>query len=622
VQAVNWPPDPSPAEQVDDPSGTFQQTPTEPGAEVPAPADDQPRTGRLARVARWPYLAATAATAAFAAVCLGFLLNTPTLFGPDETYHVDRVIAAEHGQIFLAPESINVSTGGRGIEHNYVSTYLLKGQPTEADVKPIPMSERPSLNALGGNSRSPDVGVSNYQTQHPPLYYALVGGMMRLWPGADAMAADKFVLLMRAFNVLLVLPLPFLFFATARRLLGYNPIAQAAAFLPLLVPGIARTATTVNNDNLAIVIGAVIVLLTVRILTGDRSLRTAVLVSAFCVAGSLTKGTIMFAIPIVPVAYAVQYWRTRSGPSRPALAVLALGAVGSAAWWVHNYVAYGKVQPDAWGVQYARAQGPLRGDIPINYRLFEHTVRTLLPSRYWGALGLLEPPQLPHLMIEVLSISLVVFALASLVILRGRRLTMFLLIAVPTATLLMVILQTFLHYRHYLSIPGLQGRYVYPTTFGVLLPFAIVAVVLLGRWSRWAPLVVFGVGLVVSGWALYTSAGYIWLHHGEHLGPSNWARAFSTLGNFFALGGAAADSLAVIGAVLIVAAVALAVAACWTNRERYGWRELRRIEPEPVPAVAEVSSTSVDETVPDTAPASGGRRAPAHRWSPDRDAVP
>jgi hypothetical protein len=162
---------------------------------------------------------------------------------------------------------------------------------------------------------------------------------------------------------------------------------------------------------------------------------------------------------------------------------------------------------------------------------------------------------------------------------------------------------------------------VYPTTFGVLLPFAIVAVLLLGRWSRWAPLVVFGLGLVVSGWALYTSADYIWLHHGERLGPSNWSRAFSTLGNFFALGGAAADSLAVACAVMIVAAVALAVAACWTNHERYGWRELRRIEANPAPAIGELTVASVDDPKRSAEPARP-RREPAHRWSPDRDAVP
>jgi hypothetical protein len=94
-------------------------------------------------VLNWPYLAALAATFAFAGMCLGFLINTPTLLGPDEVYHFDRVIAAEHGQIVLAPEAINTSMGARGIEHTYVFSYMRRGGKSQAPAAVLRPDGRP-----------------------------------------------------------------------------------------------------------------------------------------------------------------------------------------------------------------------------------------------------------------------------------------------------------------------------------------------------------------------------------------------------------------------------------------------------------------------------------------------
>ena len=49
-----------------------------------------------------------------------------------------------------------------------------------------------------------------------------------------------------------MLPLPWLFHLAARNLVGPGVVANAAVFLPLLVPGLARSATSINNDNLAV----------------------------------------------------------------------------------------------------------------------------------------------------------------------------------------------------------------------------------------------------------------------------------------------------------------------------------------------------------------------------------
>ena len=540
------------------------------------------------RIRQWiasPALAVTAATLAFAAVCLGFLITTPMLWAPDELYHFDRVVAAEHGTLLPGPGSFNVAQGVRQVESKYVfggAGYEAPGAPSWASAKPIPRAQRPSLNALGGSARSKAVGVSNYETQHPPLYYDVMGGLVRLWPGADAMAADKFVLLVRALNVLLMLTLPALFWFSAKWLLGTNAVSRAAPFLPLLVPGLARTAASINNDNLAIPFGALGVALAIRVFRGDRSLRTAVWIAATCLAGTLTKSTVVFALWIVPVAYIVLWIKERRAPSRSVFTALIVGALASSAWWIHNYIAYGAVQPSAWGSQFALAQGRPRGDIPIDYNFFVNRLYIWAPSRFWGALGLLEPPKLPHVLIVGMSALILTLPFLTLAALRGRRWLFVAIFAVPASEQLMVVLQAYLHYRHYLAIPGIQGRYVYPGVFGALLPFAVGAVLVLRRYSSWAPLLITLLGTLMCGSGVLISLGYSWLPRGSHLRPSNLHSALGVLDSFNPLGKTSVVALIALGALLVVGAFAGCVASCWTHRdERYGWAELRGDEPLP-----------------------------------------
>jgi hypothetical protein len=82
-------------------------------------------------------------------------------------------------------------------------------------------------------------------------------------------------------------------------------------------------------------------------------------------------------------------------------------------------------------------------------------------------------------------------------------------------------------------------------------------------------------GLLVSGWALYTSAEYTWLHRGEHLGPSNWGRAFTKLAEFFPLGHPFSALFAAACAVLVVVALGLTALACSVTGP-YGLRDLQR----------------------------------------------
>lgn len=537
-----------------------QEAHEQPGASV----TDRRGTGTVSRPQR---LIVAAATMLFFATCLGFLITTPTGFSPDEPFQFDRVMAAWAGEVILDPEGINVSRGSRGIEVAYWRPYTRNG-PGWADAIPTLRQDRPSFNDVGGNARPLQQNVSNYMTQHPPLYYGLLGGLTRLVPGAADMPADGLYMLIRFFNVLLLVPLPFLFWFSARQLVGPTSVAAAAAFLPMLVPGIARIAASINNDSLAIVLGAAIVALSIRVMRGDNGFRTAALLAALAVAGSLTKATILFILVVIPIAYGVQAFRARAWPSKPVIGILLAGAVGAAGWWVRNLVRFGAVQPNAWGAQFARAQGPVRtADMPVDMDLFWRYVADKMPSRLFAALGRLEPPQLPSLMVSILTVVVLVAIPIAVAVLPRRRWDLAVIVALPLASLAMVLFQVYRHYLSYVTFAGAQGRYAYPSIFGLLFPVAVVLGALLGRYRRWAPLLVAAGGITVSGWALYVSVEYFWVHQGDRLEPSNWSAAISRLAGFSPLPGLVTGALGVMMVGLVLAATAMAVLGCLRDRD-------------------------------------------------------
>jgi hypothetical protein len=500
----------------------------------------------------------------FLAVCLGFLLNTPSGLGPDELFHLDRVVAAAHGDLVPEPGQIHMSKGVRGIERTFTVSLMRRGGPSWAEFTALARDDRPSLEELGGNARSSERDWPNYMAQHPPAYYALMGGLVALTPNADDIPGDALYLLVRVFNILLILPLPLVFAMTARQLVGDSPIASAAAFLPLLVPGLARGAATVNNDNLAILIGAIVIALSVRVMRGDASMRTALALAGLAVLGSLTKATVLTTRVVIVIAYTTLAVRRRSLPGWRVASVLVVGAACAAVWWVRNLLIYGGMTPEAaaWGAEHGRATGEVRAaDVPMDMDRFWSVV-ALFPSRLIASLGLHEPPRLPTLLVWIVTAAIVVSFPVALVVLRGRRWELVVLFTIPLIQLFMVLLTAYNHYRHYLGLPGIQGRYAYPALFGLVFPVSVATATVLGRARRWTPLVVALGGLIVSGWALYVSVEYTWLVRGTALVPSNWLQAFKALGSFFPLAASWTVGLALGVASTLTAGLVLTIRAC------------------------------------------------------------
>lgn len=536
-------------------------------SEVSAPSPER-QTGPAAIDPHRRRLGVIGASVLFLGVCLGFLLNTPAGLGPDEVYQLDRVVAAEHGDLIPAPGTLFTSKGVRGIEREFTVSLMRRGGPSWAQYTASTRTERPSLNELGGNLRSPNRDISNYMTQHPPLYFAVMGGLVALTPHADDLPGDGLYLLVRTYNLLLLLPLPFLFWLAARQLVGDTPVATAAAYLPLVIPGLARGAATVNNDNLGILIGAVVIWLSLRVMRGDDRLRTAIALAVLAVLGSLTKATVLTTLVIIAVAYITLAVRRRKLPGAGVIGVLVAGAAVAAVWWIRNFIVYGAMSPiqQAWGSEYGRVTGePRPPGMPMDMDRLTSAM-LLFPSRIIASLGLHEPPQLPPVLVWLVFALILGSIPAAIVLLRGRRWEIFVLAAMPLTQMLMVLANVYLHYRNYLGLGGIQGRYVYPALFGLIFPFAVVVGAVLRRAVRWTPLVIAGIGLLLSGWALYLSVEYTWLVRGTALVPSNWLTAFRTLGSFFPLSPPWSIGLALAVAACVVVGLGLTVRACLDRR--------------------------------------------------------
>lgn len=508
------------------------------------------------------------------AISLGFLIVTPSLIGPDEPFHFDRVVAAAHGDLIQDAGELHVSQGDKLSTAAYARTQMTRGAPSWAEYRPYPRDQRQSLNDLGGNSR-PTLNRTNYLTQHPPLYYDLLGGVMWLLPDADGMAVDQLVLLLRMVNVLIILALPALFWAAAKELFGAGPIAAAAAYLPALIPGIPRIAATINNDNLCIVVGAAIIWLCLRVMRGDRTTRTAAWLAALAVVGSLTKLTVMIVVLLIVVAYLVRWIRDRRLPSWSTLAALTIGGGVSCVWWVRNLAKFGRLVPEsqAWGTQLAVTVSTPRGpDNPADLGYFWAQMTKQVPLRFWGSLGLLEPPQLPWPILLTLCAVALASAAIAITVSRGSRVEVTIGWALGILVIALMVKNSLEGYLQYPALTGIQGRYIYPAALGLLLPIAISLVWALRRRANWAPLVMAIVVSVIDGWALDLSLAHPWLHRGETLTPGTVGRALATLGSHFPFG-----APVVVGLMLAAAAgwIGSMVAAFhWSIH----WSTGRRIE--------------------------------------------
>lgn len=421
----------------------------------------------------------------------------PNYRGPDEPLHVDLLVAVVRGDAtpWPAPGGRMVS---RGVE---AGGYLGNGRIDSRAV--LPASDAPARDARptyvdrggDGPSRHP-----NQLVQHPPLYYYLLAPVLALVPGWADQPFDRVVALLRVVNALLLLPLPLLGFALARRV-GLPPAtAVAAAALPLGVPQLYHIGSAVNNDNLLLPLLAGTFVVLAGVGRGDLRVRTGAGLGVLVGACLLTKGLALFLPLLVVLAYLVG--ATRAGPRRAVLPLLAAQAVGFATggwWWVHNKLAYGAVQPDGTKVvQPAIAPHTSFGETGwVWLRQFG----SLVNRRFWLDPGASVLPSAAGAAAALGAVLLAGGIALSLLLRTPARLDA-LLLATPFACILgIVAFGSWDAWEKVLRPAGMQGRYLY----GALPALVVLAVAGAGRLlgPRLLPVVLTGVALAqLLGWAL------------------------------------------------------------------------------------------------------------------------
>lgn len=403
--------------------------------------------------------------------------------GPDEPFHHDMAIAWHQGDGLAAPgERWMVAGVGGGfleIEDAYIDRNLSERAVT-------PRSERPSYEELGGDSRYQGYPYPNQMTQHPPLYYATLGGLLFVLPGEEGWAWDQVTALLRIVNIAMVAPLPLLAWAAARPLTQSPVVPSIAATTPLLFPGLTRSGASINNDNLLILLGGVLAVLLVRVCLGDRRLRMAIGVGVITGLALFTKGLALAFPPAVLGAYLVGWRRAPDRPPwRAASAALITAFLFGGWWWVHNVLRFGVVQPAGVGPEaLAQIRGPKAPEsVTRDILEFVEGFAELVVRRSVATLGLLEPPHFPFVLSLLILVVLAVGVLAA-VIARKRSVAapgVVTVVLIPLVGIgLIMMYGTFDTWKWNLTFPGIQGRYFYPGLVGL-------TVVAASGWSALAP---------------------------------------------------------------------------------------------------------------------------------------
>ncbi|SDZ63922.1 Dolichyl-phosphate-mannose-protein mannosyltransferase [Asanoa ishikariensis] len=412
----------------------------------------------------------------------------PNFRSPDERQHVDLIVAVERGAAWPWPDPGTLAvTEGSGAG-GFTKSNRIDGPLRLAD-HPLPSrGDRPSYVSHGGNTRDPDQ-PANQLIQHPPLYYVAGGAALALVPGWDKIPFDLTYLVLRWWNVLFAALLPLILWAVARRLRLPEPIPVVAALVPLAIPELTHTESAVNNDNLLVLLFAVLTFLVVRVLTGDTTRRTALAIGAVGSLALLTKGFALL-VPIwVVVAYATVAIRRRSPRVLLTLGVALLATLPGLAWWVRNRIVYGSVQPHGRFTEVPTLTATHSfGDGGLTWlaRLLERMNTLFFVHDQTG-------DRLHHWpwKLAILAALVVAAGIVLTLVLGAVPRTTALVLLVPVVGLLAIVAKgSYEQWAATQTYAGMQGRYLY----GGLVGLAVVAVAaasrLPDRWRRATPLAV------------------------------------------------------------------------------------------------------------------------------------
>ena len=206
---------------------------------------------------------------------------------------------------------------------------------TPIGASPDELSHLHYINGIADHLRLPPAGEP--ERQQPPLYY-LLGAIVAKLTGDDARLIRLVSVVLGVLTILTV-------YAVARRLFPLRPaLAAGAAALVALLPEAQYLAGAINDDNLAWLAGALLVLAGVVVMQSDRLSPRLALGSGLTVAlAVLAKETVWILAALLLVVVFVRFGRRLRAVHA---ALLLVPSIVLAGWWfVRNAVEFGSPLP-------------------------------------------------------------------------------------------------------------------------------------------------------------------------------------------------------------------------------------------------------------------------------------
>ena len=414
---------------------------------------------------RWLLLTATLL---WTCVLVAHTLLTPVWRSPDEPNHFDLVLDVADGR------------GYASWDEDRLSVAVVKAS---ASVREWPPRQQmaPDLRGLPPVSDSPEMSDRpNHMTQHPPAYYHLLGGELRvmraLGLAPDSVSAQ--LALTRVLSSLLLVPLPFLAWLFARSLRVGRLGCRVALLLPLVVPGLAQVGSAVSNDALLLLVFSLLAVALARYQGGHRSLPVVASIGVLCGLALYTKA--FGAAAVVWAVVVVAAGARRLGARQVVVDLASITALAFAIggwWYLGNVLRDGRVMPSLEESRFAAANAlPGAATEP---QVWSDRFFPVAGRGFFGLLGYAEVSVSDLAYWIALVVSGIGFVLGVIAIRRRRG--PLLLLAVPLPLLL--VLQASQSYRLY-ETSGVvalgHGRYLLPA----FLPCAALLVAAVDRSDR------------------------------------------------------------------------------------------------------------------------------------------
>ncbi len=431
----------------------------------------------------------TIPSAVWIITALGFSLMVlyatlfPTYRTPDEPEHVDLAIHMSREFSYPAYDGLFLSeqtTESKGITR-FGYRELVSDDIAARD-------DRPSFDDLGSDQAS---DTPNRMPQHPPLYYALMGTLLRFagFFGAGALSFDATVWILRILTAILVSAVPVLAYLATVRLTRSRAAGVAAAVVPLAVPQFTHIGASVNNDGLLILLSAGLTVLVARVLRGDESARTAVLIGLVTGFALITKAFALV-FPFWIVLLYIIVWRRGMRWQTAGVRVAQAAATAFVAggwWWFRNLVVLGRLQSSL-----PAYDDGVEGFVTRPLWWIGRFAIWITES-FWGWMGWFEA-KLPILVIGAATLVIVITVVAAIVDWRDRNSITrgeVLYLLSPTVLIGAIVVQrAYAVYSDTGITRGIQGRYFFPLIVALAAVLATTWIGAAGRWSRFVPLAV------------------------------------------------------------------------------------------------------------------------------------